>query len=221
MKKRSYPRRWGRLYERYLAQYLPERKEEICERADEKYRELMKELPDIGLHENGIAGSMETWFCIVAFYEASDHVVGGEAFQVIHGWHIDSMRILGKVIDANRDLWVYKLFAKIYERYQRQLAVHRKKGEWTQAWDVKINPEGRREGYCFHLVGCPIARHAREHGYESLLPWLCKTDHELAEVLHARLIRTQTEILGGEYCDYWYVGDRSPALEEFRGLPKI
>ena len=54
----------------------------------------------------------------------------------------------------------------------------------------------------------PIAKYAKENGYEELLPHLCRTDHVLAEVLHARLIRTQTEILGGPYCDYWYVGDR-------------
>lgn len=221
MKKRSYPRNWGRLFERYCTQVLPEKKDEICKRADKEYRRLMEDLPDIGLHENSIAGSIETWFCIVAFYEASDHMIDGEAFQVVYGWHIDSLRFLGRLIDANRDRWVYSLFAKIYDRYRKQLAVHRQRGEWTEAWDVEINPENRQEGYGFHLVGCPIARHARAHGYEELLPWLCKTDHELAEVLHAKLIRIQTEILGGDCCDYWYVGDRSPALEAYRELPKI
>ena len=221
MKGRSYPRSWGRLFERYCKQVFPDRKKEICERSDKNYAELMKDLPDIGLHENSIAGSMETWFCIVAFYEASDHAIDGEAFRTIHGWHIDSLRFLGRIIDANRDQWVYRLFSKIYERYLRQLSRHRQRGEWTEAWDVEINPEGRSEGYSFHLVGCPIARHARAHGYEELLPYLCRTDHELAEVLHARLIRTQTEILGGDCCDYWYVGDRSPALAPYSQLPKI
>ena len=42
MKRRSYPKSWGRLFERYCAQFFPDRKEEICERADRKYAELMK-----------------------------------------------------------------------------------------------------------------------------------------------------------------------------------
>lgn len=71
MKRRSYPKRWGILFERCCTQFLPDKKNEICERADKKYIELMRELPDIGLHENSIAGSMETWFCTVAFYEAA------------------------------------------------------------------------------------------------------------------------------------------------------
>ena len=39
--------------------------------------------------------------------------------------------------------------------------------------------------------------------------------------MHARLIRTQTEALGGSCCDYWYVGDKSPALAAYRDLEQI
>ena len=42
-----------------------------------------------------------------------------------------------------------------------------------------------------------------------------------AEVMHARLIRTQTKALGGSYCDYWYVGDKSPVLEQYKDLEQI
>ena len=48
-----------------------------------------------------------------------------------------------------------------------------------------------------------------------------RTDHYLAEVMHARLIRTQTEALGGDCCDYWYVGDESPVLKEYQDLEQI
>ena len=53
---------------------------------------------------------------------------------------------------------------------------------------IRINPDNRTEGYSFDLIGCPIAKHARENGYAELLPYLCRTDHSLAEVLHARLL---------------------------------
>ena len=43
----------------------------------------------------------------------------------------------------------------------------------------------------------------------------------LAEALHARLIRTQTEALGGDRCGCRYVGDQSPALEPYKNLKKI
>ena len=218
---RSYPKAWGKLFERYCEEHYPEEKAAILARADEEYKTLLGQMPDLGGKANMMAENMETWFSIVAFYEASDHRIDGAAFQVIHSWHIDRLRFLGKLIDANRSQWVYRLFKAIYDGYERKLRAHRANGEWTESWDIVQNPEGKTEGYSFYLVGCPIAKHAMQHGYEALLPWLCKTDHELAEVLHARLIRTETEILGGQHCDYWYVGDQSPSLAKYEGLEKI
>ena len=94
MWKKSYPRSWGKLFERYLDKYLPGRKEEICRRADMEYKKLLTQMPDLGGKKNGMAFNMETWFSIVAFYEASDHVIDGRAFEIIHGWHIDPIRVL-------------------------------------------------------------------------------------------------------------------------------
>lgn len=131
------------------------------------------------------------------------------------------MKFLGKLVDGNRRKWPYRLFEKVYVKYDKALKKHQAKGQWTDAWKVEINPDNRTEGFSFHLIGCPIAKHAMEHGYSELLPYLCKTDHYLAEVMHARLIRTQTEALGGDFCDYWYVGDKSPALESYKDLKRI
>ena len=214
---RAYPKNWGKLFERYCREHFPDEKEEICSRAERRYAELMKNYPDLG--NSMMAETMNEWFVIVAFYEASGHRIDGEAFQTIHGWHIDSLRFLGKVIDANKNKMIYRLFGRIYGNYEKKLKAHRKKGEWQDAWSVRIY--NKPEGFAFDLIGCPIAKHAAENGYEKLLPYLCRTDHVLAEVLHARLIRTKTEILGGDCCDYWYVGDKNPVLKEYEGLEKI
>lgn len=103
-------------------------------------------------------------------------------------------------------------------------------GKAVPIWTV-----GSTSAYRFRLFGLiPFGTHtihivrfdpdgvsSREGNEHVPVPWLCRTDHELAEVLHARLIRTQTEIHGGEFCDYWYVGDRSPALVAYSRFPKI
>ncbi len=219
MRKHTYPKSWGRLFEQYIDEYLPERKQEICRRADAEYAKLLAEKPDIG--KGMMADTMNIWYCIVAFYEASDHVIDGRAFLMIHGRHADKLRFLGKIIDANKQQFPFRLMLHIYQRYEKKLRRHRAKGEWTDAWDIALNPDNRQEGCCFHLIGCPIAKHAKANGYENLLPYLCKTDHVLAEVMHARLIRTKTEILGGDCCDYWYVGCDSAAAKAFADLEKI
>ena len=46
-----------------------------------------------------------------------------------------------------------------------------------------------------------------------------KVDRSLAEIIHARLIRTQTEALS--YCDDWYDGDKILVLEKLRNQMQI
>lgn len=213
--------KYAKLLERYCKQNYPDKKDEIFSDAEKWYAKFMEQMPDLGGKDNTMAASMYDWFTILSFYEASDHEIGGEALLKIKQDEADRLRFLGKIIDGNRTKWIYRAFEKFYLAYDKKLREHQEKGEWMDSWKVEINPDGRTEGVSFHLIGCPLARHAKEYGYEELLPYLCRTDHMLAEAVHTRLIRTQTEILGGECCDYWYVGDKSAVLEQYRDLKKI
>ena len=218
--KRAYKKsQYAKPYERYCRELYPGEAARICAEAERYYLDFIKDMPDLG--ENMMAKNMLDWFTIISFYEASGHRLGGEALLEIKRRMTEKMKFLGKLVDGNRSKWPYRLFEKVYVKYDRQQKAHLAKGEWKDSWRVEINPEHRAEGFAFHLVGCPIAKHAKEHGYDELLPYLCKTDHFLASVMHARLIRTQTEALGGDCCDYWYVGDKSPALENYKDLEQI
>lgn len=219
--KRAYTAsQYAKPYEQYCRELYPAQAEEIFRKAEEHYKELVKnDMPDLG--ENMMAANMLDWFTIVSFYEASGHKLDGEALLTIKRRAVDKMKFLGKFVNGNKSKWPYKLFEKTYRNFIKMQKEHQEKGEWMDSWKVEINPNHRTEGFCFHLVGCPIAKHAKEHGYGELLPYLCKTDHYLAEVMHARLIRTQTEALGGDHCDYWYVGNESPVLKGYRDLEQI
>ena len=218
--KRAYAvSKYAKPCEAYCRKHYPDEAEAIFRRAEDYYRGFMRDMPDLG--ENMMAKNMLDWFTILAFYEASDRRMDGETLLEIKRLAVERLRFLGKLVDGNKSRWLYRLFEKTYVRFHKMQKEHQARGEWMDSWRVEINPDHRTEGFCFHLVGCPIAKHAREHGYTELLPYLCRTDHFLAEILHARLIRTQTEALGGTCCDYWYVGDRSPALRDYAELPQI
>ena len=218
--KRAYAKsQYAKPYESRCRELYPDEAERIFGKAEEYYLAFMKDMPDLG--ETMMAKNMLDWFTILSFYEASGHRLDGEALLVIKRRMTDKMEFLGKLVDGNRQKWPYRLFEKVYVRYDKALKKHQAKGMWMDAWRVEINPDHRAEGFSFHLIGCPIAKHAKEHGYEELLPYLCKTDHYLAGVMHTRLIRTRTEALGGDCCDYWYVGDKSPALESYKNLKQI
>ncbi len=219
MKRAYYESQYGKPYEQYCREKYPAQAEDIFARAETYYRDFLKDMPDLG--ENMMAKNMNDWFTILAFYEASGHTLDGEALLEIKQRAVDKMKFLGRFVDGNKSQWPYKLFEKSYRNFIKMCAEHQARGEWMDTWKVELNPDHRTEGFCFHLVGCPIAKHAMAHGYEELLPYLCRTDHMLAEVMHARLIRTKTEALGGDCCDYWYVGDKSPAAEAYKDLPLI
>ena len=218
--KRAYAAsQYAKPYERFCREQFPREAEEIFAKAEEYYREFTKDMPDLG--ENRMAKNMLDWFTILSFYEASGHRLDGEALLTIKHRSVEKLKFLGKLVDGNKSKWPYRLFEKTYKKFIEEQKAHQAKGEWLDSWKVEINPEQRTEGFCFHLVGCPIARHAKAHGYAELLPYLCRTDHFLAELMHTRLIRTQTEALGGDCCDYWYVGDQSPVLEKYKNLERI
>lgn len=109
----------------------------------------------------------------------------GEALLEIKRRAVDKLKFIARLVDGNRSRWPYRLFEKTYVRFNKLQREHQARGEWMDSRRVEINPDNRTEGFCFHLVGCPIAKHAKEHGYGELLPYLCRTDHYLAELMHS------------------------------------
>ena len=218
--KRAYAAsKYAKPCERYCRETYPEEAEQICRKAEAYYLDFMQDMPDLG--ENMMAKNMLDWFTILAFYEASGHRMDGETLLEIKRRAVERLKFLGKLVDGNKHQWPYRLFEKTYANFIHMQQERQARGEWMDSRKIELNPDHRTEGFCFHLVGCPIARHARVHGYMDLLPYLCRTDHFLAELMHAKLIRTQTEALGGECCDYWSVGDQSPVLEQYKDLEQI
>lgn len=218
--KRAYAKsQYAKPCEQYCREVYPDEAAQIFKKAENYYFKFMQDMPDLG--ENMMAKNMLDWFKILAFYEANGHRIDGEALLEIKRRSVEKLKFLGKFIDGNRHKWPYRLFEKTYANFIQMQKAHQARGEWMDSWKIELNPDHRTEGFCFHLVGCPIAKHAREHGYAGLLPDLCKTDHFLAGLMHAKLIRTQTEALGGDCCDYWYVGDKSPVLEQYQDLERI
>ena len=162
---------YAKLYEKYCKENLPSKADDIFKKADEYYREFMRrDMPDLG--KNMMAANMYDWFTIISFYEASDHRLDGEVLLTIKRESTEKMKFLGKIVNGNKSNWPYKVFEKTYVKFNKMQQEHQAKGEWMDSWKVEINPDGRTEGFCFHLIGCPIAKHAKEHGYADLLTTL-------------------------------------------------
>ena len=116
--KRAYSRsKYAKPCERYCREVYPGEADAIFRRAEEQYRALMKDMPDLG--ENMMAKNMLDWFTILAFYEASDHRMDGETLLAIKRRAVDRLKFLGKLVDGNRHQWPYRLFERTYRRFIR------------------------------------------------------------------------------------------------------
>ena len=209
---------------RYVREHYPEDAERIIRKADELFPVLYAKAPDIGGKENAMAYNLDLLILAVSFYEASDHRIGSEAINEIAEHLFSKYRFVGKLVNANRK-WQMKLFRSVlykrYTPYSKLVEEKLAKGEWGNTWRVKINPRHTDEGLCFELVGCPLADFAKANGYEDLLPYMCASDHMLAELMHAKLIRTHTCATGSKSCDYWYVADGSETAKAYANVKMV
>lgn len=99
--KRAYSAsKYARPCERYCREHFPGEVEGILRRAEEYYREFMKDMPDLG--ENMMAKNMLDWFTILSFYEASGRRMDGEALLDVKRRAVERLRFLGKFVDGNR-----------------------------------------------------------------------------------------------------------------------
>ena len=70
------------------------------------------------------------------------------------------------------------------------------------------------------MSNCPLWAFVKDHGYEEMMPYICKSDYVFEKFLHAKLIRTRTEATGGDYCDYCFVPDQSKVAKRFEAKKK-
>ena len=180
--KRAYAKsQYAKPYERYCREKYPEEAERIYAKAEEYYLEFMKDMPDLG--KNMMAKNMLDWFTILAFYEASEHRLDGEALLEIKRRTADKMKFLGKLVDGNRRKWPYRLFEKVYVKYDKALKKHQAKGmlhsQYLQHERFHTAYQNSRilgrKGGCFQLyaVACRSffqGRHPRKRYRSRFLP---------------------------------------------------
>lgn len=208
-------------FRRYCDKYFPGEADTLTAKAAPIFDRLMHETPDMGGKDNMMRSNMDITAAFFAYYEASDHLIGGEAILTLIDWLAEDYRWLGFFTDMNRHRYVRKLYYRVYSKHAAAVAEHKARGEWTGTWSIAINPDNREEGICYHMTNCPLLAFVRRHGYEELMPYVCRFDFIFERFLHARLIRTRTEATGGDCCDYWFIPDKSALAEQYKDFQSV
>lgn len=208
-------------FERYCREHVQEDASSVTARAQAIFDKLMREAPDMGGKDNMMASNMDLVAAFFAYYEATDHQIGGEAIDTLIGWLADDFHWVTFLTDMNRHRYVKKLYERTYSKHAAAVKEHKAKGEWLGTWDIEMVPKEGQEGIAYHMSHCPLLAFVRAHGYEDMMPYICRFDFIFERFLHARLIRTQTEAAGGAYCDYWFVPDKSETAEKYRDFVSV
>ena len=202
----------------YVKRHYPGEADAIIRKADEWFPVLAAKAPDIGGEENRMAYNLDLMILTASFYEASEHRIGAEAIREIAERFLGQYGWIRKLVNVNRP-WQMKVFRgalyRTFVPYAKHVEEKTAQGQWGNTWRVQVNPRNTDEGACFELHGCPLADFAKANGYEHLLPAMCASDHLLASLFHAKLIRLHTCATGSESCDYWYVGDESATARAY------
>lgn len=182
----------------------------LLQKADAIYRDMLNRADDIG-KDNPMSSNLYEGLIFFAIWEAADGKISiddlREITHEVMGFPL--MKAVGIFVNANKS-GLARLEKRIHKNAE-WLEVHPQyKGV---SWDFNFDKTKHSEGFYYHFTRCPLNDFARREGYLEVLPVMCEIDLLSASLMHAKLIRRQTLASGGEMCDYWFVGDKSPSAK--------
>lgn len=182
----------------------------LLQKADAIYCDMLNRADDIG-KDNPMSSNLYEGLIFFAIWEAADGKISiddlREITHEVMGFPL--MKVVGIFVNANKSG-----LARLEKRMH-------KNAEWLEvhpqykgvSWDFNFDKTKHSEGFYYHFTRCPLNDFARREGYLEVLPVMCEIDLLSASLMHAKLIRRQTLASGGEMCDYWFVGDKSPSAK--------
>lgn len=182
----------------------------LIQKTDVVYRDMLNRADDIG-KDNPMASNLYEGLLFLALWEAADGKISVDDLREITRavMQFPAMKLVGLFMNANRS-GLEKLEKRMHKNAE-WLEVHPQyKGV---SWDFNFDKTKHSEGFYYHFTRCPLNDFARREGYIEVLPVMCEIDMLSAELMHAKLIRKQTLASGGDCCDYWFVGDKSPSAK--------
>ena len=189
------------LIEKYDKAYASE----IIRKSKKIYRKLIEEADDIG-KDNPMAYNEMFALAFIAPYIASEKNILPETIQEMMRQSLYSVKWYFSLVNLNTKRGKEankKIILKYYKWYTEEK-------EKLYPTSFKIDFEGQPyEGACYYrITRCPICAYTKKLGVDELMPLLCELDELMISLQHGVLHRKETIAKGGDYCDYFIVGDK-------------
>jgi len=178
---------------------------EIIKKSKKVYRELIKNMDDIG-EDNPMAYNEMFALVFVAPYIASEKKIPPETVQEMMRRSLYTFKWFFSLINLNTKRGKEankKNILKYYKWYTEEK-------EKLYPTSFKVDFEGEPyEGACYYrITRCPICAYTKKLGVDELMPLFCELDELMISFQHGVLHRKETIAKGGDYCDYFIVGDK-------------
>ncbi|ACV28745.1 Uncharacterised protein [Anaerococcus prevotii] len=189
------------LIEKYDKAYASE----IIKKSKIIYRKLIEEADDIG-NDNPMAYNEMFALAFVAPYIASEKKIPPEIIQEMMRQSLYSVKWYFSLINLNTKRGKElnkKNILKYYKWYTEEK-------EKLYPTSFKVDFEGQPyEGACYYrITRCPICIYTKKLNVFELMPLFCELDDLMISLQHGVLHRKETIAKGGDYCDYFIVGDK-------------
>ncbi|EEI86450.1 hypothetical protein HMPREF0072_0972 [Anaerococcus lactolyticus ATCC 51172] len=189
------------LIEKYNKAYASE----IIKKSKKVYRELVKNMDDIG-EDNPMAYNEMFALVFVAPYIASEKKIPPETVQEMMRCSLYTFKWFFSLINLNTKRGKEankKNILKYYKWYTEEK-------EKLYPTSFKVDFEGQPyEGACYYrITRCPICAYTKKLSVDELMPLFCELDELMISFQHGVLHRKETIAKGGDYCDYFIVGDK-------------
>ena len=178
---------------------------EIIKKSKKIYRKLIEEADDIG-DDNPMAYNEMFALAFVAPYIASEKKIPPETIQEMMRRSLYSVKWYFSLINLNTKIGKEankKNILKYYKWYTKEK-------EKLYPTSFKVDFEGQPyEGACYYrITRCPICIYTKKLNVFELMPLFCELDDLMISLQQGVLHRKETIAKGGEYCDYFIVGDK-------------
>ena len=178
---------------------------DIIRKSKGVYRDLVEKMDDIG-NDNPMAYNEMFALVFVAPYIASEKKIPPETIQEMMRRSLYYIKWFFAMTDLNTKRGKAsnkKNIVKYYKWYTPE-----KEKLYPTSFKVDFEGQPYEDACYYRITRCPICTYTKKLDVFELMPLFCELDDVMITLQHGVLHRKETIAKGGDYCDYFIVGDK-------------
>lgn len=189
------------LIEKYGKSYASD----IIRKSKGVYRDLVENMDDIGADNPMVYNEMFA-LVFVSPYLASDKKIPPETIQEMMRRSLYYIKWLFAMTDLNTKRGKEsnkKNIVKYYKWYTPE-----KEKLYPTSFKVDFEGQPYEDACYYRITRCPICTYTKKLDVFELMPLFCELDDVMITLQHGVLHRKETIAKGGDYCDYFILGNK-------------